>query len=80
MKQIIINAYEYHELKPNAQYNVIVWLDTDPLEYWHDDSEESTAEYFSNMSTEDIQEHCEANGYLFDDEGRPVHHLGAVIA
>lgn len=74
MRLVKVQAYQFSELKPNAQYNVIAWLDTNPLEYWHDDSEEPTVEYFSNMSTEDIQEHCEANGYLFDSFGRSIYY------
>ena len=78
MKQIIIDAYEYHELKPTAQAEVIYWLDTDPWEFQNDKGE-TLYRNCSDVTEEEIREHCEANGYLFDDEGRPVHHLGAVI-
>jgi hypothetical protein len=27
------------------------------------------------MTDEDLQDHCEANGYLFTVYGRPIHHL-----
>jgi len=77
MKQIIIDAYEYHELEPTAQAEVEYWLDTDPWEFQNDKGE-TLYRNCSDMTHEEIREHCEANGYLFDDEGRPVHHLGAV--
>ena len=78
MRQIIIDAYEYHELKPNAKSEVIYWLDQDPLEFENDQGE-TLLEMFSEWQDEEIREHCEINGYLFDDEGRPVHHLGAIV-
>lgn len=77
MKQIIIDAYEYHELETFAQAEVVSWLDQDPWEFQNDKGEMEFS-YFSEMNDEEIREHCELNGYLFDDEGRPVHHLGAV--
>ena len=79
MKQIIINAYEYHELEPSAQAEVVYWLDKNPCECQNDQGEMEFS-YFSDMTDEEIQEHCEWNGYLFDDKGRPVHHLGETIA
>lgn len=77
MRQIIIDAYEYHELEPFAQAEVVYWLDQDLSECQNDQGEMEFI-YFSDMTDEEIREHCELNGYLFDDEGRPVHHLGAV--
>ena len=79
MKQIIINAYEYHELKPNAKSEVTYWLDQDPWEFENDQGETEFS-YFSDMNDEEKQEHCEVNGYLFDDKGRPVHHLGEIVS
>jgi hypothetical protein len=73
MRQIIIEAYEYRELEPSAQAKVVYWLDQNPCECQNDQGE-MEFRYFSDMNDEEIQEHCEMNGYLFDDEGRPVHH------
>jgi len=77
MRKIILEAYEYHELKPHAQLEVIYWLD-DQLEFENDQGE-TFLQMFSDRTDEEIREHCEINGYLFDDKGRPVHHLGAIV-
>ena len=79
MKQIIINAYEYHELKPQAKLEVIYWLDSDPFEF-ENDKGETEFSYFSDMNDEEMKEHCEINGYLFDDKGKQVHHLGEIVS
>lgn len=77
MKLLKVEAYEYQELEPNARSEVVYWLDQDPWEFQNDQGE-TLYRNCSDMTDEDIQEHCEMNGYLFDAEGRPVHHLGEV--
>ena len=78
MRYLKVKAYQYHELKPNAKSEVIYWLDQDPLEFENDQGE-TLLEMFSDMTDEEIKEHCEMNGYLFDDKGKPIHHLGEIV-
>ncbi len=80
MKQIEINAYEFKELNQDAKYLVKLWLDEMPLEYDTGEIDKQGKpifknEYFSDWLEEDIQEHCEINGYLFSKYGKCVHHL-----
>ena len=78
MKQIKVNAYEYSELNTDAKIKVIQWLDEWPIENVNQDDEgntEETIEYYSDMEECEIQEHCEANEYLFDKFGKCIHHL-----
>jgi len=78
MKQIKVNAYEYSELNQVSKHEVIIWLDQNPMDYETKDEHGNTIreiEYFSDMDKEDIQEHCEINGYLFNKYGECVHHL-----
>ena len=69
-----VRAYKYHELDEHRQWKVAVWLDDWPLDY-EDEDGEIHWEYFTDMTKEDIAEHCEANEYLFDKFGAPIHHL-----
>jgi len=80
MKQIIINAYEYKELNECAKFKVKLWLDEVPFEYETDELDKNgkpvvKIEYASNWDDDTIIDHCEANGYLFDQSGDCVHHL-----
>lgn len=69
-----IRAYKYKELDEHRQFKVAVWLDEWPLDY-EDEDGETHWEYFTDMTKEDIAEHCEANEYLFNKFGEPIHHL-----
>lgn len=69
-----IRAYKYHELDEHRQFKVAVWLDEWPIDY-EDEDGETHWEYFTDMTKEDIAEHCEANEYLFNKFGEPIHHL-----
>lgn len=69
-----IRAYRFRELDEHRQWKVAVWLDEWPLDY-EDEDGETHWEYFTNMKKEDIAEHCDANGYLFDKFGAPIHNL-----
>ena len=69
-----IRAYRYRELDEHRQFKVAVWLDEWPIDY-EDEDGKTHWEYFTDMTKEDISEHCEANGYLFNKFGEPIHHL-----
>lgn len=74
MKLVSIRALNYLELSEKAKMNVDYWLDDSPLEY--DDGEgKMTIEYPSDWEDADIDEHCKINGYLFDENGKPIHNL-----
>lgn len=73
MREIKINAFEFNELDERAKLNVISWLDKSPI-YFEIDGEEEI-EYFHQMEENEISEHCQANEYLFNKHGRPIHHL-----
>jgi len=78
MKVIKVNAFEFKELNQNAKHEVIHWLDQDPIDYETEDEQGNIIqelEYYSDMEEEDIQEHCEINGYLFSKLGKCIHHL-----
>lgn len=69
-----IKAYKYEELDRYSKWNVLAWLDEFPLDY-EDDEGNTHLEYFSDMDTKDVIEHCEANEYLFSKSGKPIHNL-----
>jgi hypothetical protein len=76
MKEIIIQAYQYHELHKMAKQNVVRWLDEYPVTLPYDNEKgEEVIQYFSEMDEGMLEEHCESNGYLFNKRGDPVHHL-----
>ena len=78
MKQIKINAYEYKELEEKSKRNVKNWLDEFPFDYEDEDKKGNIIkkwDYPSGWKDLDIQEHCEANEYLFNKFGKTVHHL-----
>jgi len=79
MKTITIEAYNYNDLDEAGKASVRVWLDEAPVEV-ENDRGEFEFRYFSDMTDEDIQDHCEVNGYLFTTLGRPIHHLEREMA
>jgi len=71
---VTIKAYKYEDLDPVSQFEVLTWLDNCPIDY--EDEEGNTRwQYFTDMETQDIIEHCETNEYLFNKFGKPIHHL-----
>ena len=79
MKTITIEAYDYNDLLESSKASVRVWLDEVPVEV-ENDKGEFEFRYFSDMTDIEIDEHCQANGYLFTESGRPIHHLERVEA
>ncbi len=74
IKTIKIKAYQYDDLCRDSQIEVMYWLDQCPMEY-DDEWGNIHTEYFSDQSEEMISDHCDVNGYLFDQYGKPIHHL-----
>jgi len=74
MKTITIEAYDYNDLDEAGKASVRIWLDESPIEV-ENDAGEFEYDYFSDMTDIDIDEHCQANEYLFTKSGRPIHHL-----
>ena len=75
MREIIIDAYQYHELNKTAKRFVLCWLEEYPIEYENEEGRK-VVEYYSLATDEKlIEEHCNSNGYLFDRYGYPVHHI-----
>jgi hypothetical protein len=76
MKTYKINTYQFEELNDKAKLNVIFWMSSnfEALDY---EKEDGTIgyDYWEDMQEEDIQEHCEVNGYLFTEYGDPIHYL-----
>ena len=72
--KVTIEAYKYEDLDQISQFEVLTWLDEFPLDY-KDENGETKWEYFTAMETQTVIEHCEANGYLFNKFGEPIHHL-----
>ena len=79
MKTITIEAYDFNDLLESSKASVRVWLDEVPIEV-ENDKGEFEFRYFSDMTDIEIDEHCQANGYLFTESGRPIHHLERVEA
>lgn len=69
-----IKAYKYEDLDHQSQFDAAVWLDECPIDC-EDENGETRWEYFTDMETQDVIEHCEANEYLFNKFGEPIHHL-----
>lgn len=69
-----IRAYKYEDLSHQSQFDAVVWLDECAIDY-EDDEGNTYWEYFTDMETQDVIEHCEANEYLFNKFGKPIHHL-----
>jgi hypothetical protein len=79
MKVLKIRAYDYNELNEAGKTAVRIWLDEAPIEV-ENDKGEFEFRYFSDMTDIEIDEHCQANGYLFTESGRPIHHLEREVA
>jgi hypothetical protein len=79
MKIMQIEVYQYSDLSEKAKTNVIHWLDEWPLEYENEDGSMSY-QYFYEADESDIEDHCDCNGYLFDINGKPIHHLVKEVA
>jgi hypothetical protein len=72
---VSINAYQYEDLTLHeAKKKVIDWLNNYPLEFEREDGTMGYT-YFSDDSEDDIIDHCNINGYLFDKNGNPIHQL-----
>lgn len=70
---VLIEGFQYTELSVKAQRKVLEWLDEHPI-----DDEGNTAtryEHPSDWTTDEVQEYCMVNEYLFDRYGDPIHHL-----
>ncbi len=74
MKIINIEAFQYSELTPKAKNRVIDWLDDPPLEY-EDEEGNLLYKYAIDQKDEEVSEHCNDNGYLFDRFGRIINAL-----
>lgn len=69
-----IQAYEFNQLNNTSKHNVKLWLDLEPIDYEKEDGSIGY-DYFQDMDEEDIQDHCEMNGYYFSENGLPIHQL-----
>lgn len=74
MINVTIKAYKYEELDYQSQFDVLTWLDIDPIDY-QDEEGNIYCQYFTDMETQDVIDHCDANKYLFNKYGEPIHHL-----
>ena len=70
MNTIQVHAYQYNELNDQAKLKVKFWLDEHPISYENDEQE-----FVSSWDEDVILDHCQANEYLFDIYGNPIHHL-----
>ena len=79
MKQMKIDAYNYQDLDDKGKVNVKIWLDLIPDEVEIEDENgniiKRTLSYPSDWEEEKIEDHCEANEYLFSKFGECIHHL-----
>lgn len=71
---VLIEGFQYTELSEKAQHKVLKWLDECPIDY-PDDEGNMRFDYPSDWTTDEVQEHCMMNEYLFDKFGAPIHHL-----
>jgi hypothetical protein len=77
MKKTKINAYKYEELNDNAKLEVMAWLDEEPMKCEEEDEDGNITYkycYFFEMTDEELQNHCESNKYLFNENGKPLYH------
>jgi len=78
MKLAQIKVFEYQELSQKAKHTVSIWLDELPFDYEIEDKDGNIIteyDYFSEWDENSQIEHCEINGYLFFENGKPAHHL-----
>jgi hypothetical protein len=69
-----IEGYIFNQLSNKAKQRVIRWIDEYPMEYQNDNGE-TIYRYFADGSENDVNEHCEINGYIFNVYGEPIHHI-----
>lgn len=69
-----IEGYNFNQLSDKAKQRVICWIDYEPMEYQNDNGE-TIYRYFADSSENEVSEHCEINGYIFNVYGEPIHHL-----
>jgi hypothetical protein len=69
-----IEGYIFNQLSNKAKQRVIRWIDEYPMEYQNDNGE-TIYRYFVDGSENDVNEHCEINGYIFNVYGEPIHHI-----
>ena len=72
--KVTIKAYKYEDLDHESQFEVLAWLDECPI-YCENEEGNIYWQYFTDMETQDVIEHCEANQYLFNKFGKPIHNL-----
>ena len=71
---VMIEGFQYKELSVMAQRKVLQWLDEAPIDTETYDGQVGY-EYPSDWTTDEVQEHCEMNEYLFNRLGEPIHHI-----
>ena len=71
---VLIEGFQYKELPTKSQRKVLEWLDECPIDTETHDGQIGY-EYPSDWTTDEVQEHCMMNEYLFDRLGEPIHHL-----
>jgi hypothetical protein len=69
-----IEGFIFNQLSNKAKQRVIRWIDEYPMEYQNDNGE-TIYRYFADGSENDVGEHCEINGYIFNVFGEPIHHV-----
>ena len=70
---IKIKAYQYEDLSDDSQWEVTHWLDEESWVKRYESASEFS--FFSDLNESEKAEHCNANEYLFDKEGKPIHQL-----
>jgi hypothetical protein len=77
MMKLKIQVYQFEELDDKATFYALSWLNEFPLEY-EDELGDITYQYFDELYEDDasyVIDHCDANKYLFNKYGEPIHHL-----
>jgi hypothetical protein len=75
---IMIEGFQFVELEGMARHRALTWLDRELLEFEDVDDDGKVVQqfvYISELEPQDIQDHCFMNGYIFNNDGRPIHHL-----
>lgn len=78
IKKKLLPVYQINQLEDKALWNALTWLNENPLEYENEHGEmvpEPWDDIWYCDGVDFVTEHCEVNGYLFDINGNPVHHL-----
>lgn len=74
MKMFSIMGFNYEDLSAKGKHAVRIWLDEFPFDY-EDEHGSVYSEYPSEWEDDLIAEHCNVNEYIFDENGKPIHHL-----